>query len=71
MKVLFFIIAVCMPLGLKFSSYFKDTSYAVPNTINYFRWFPYTNIWERNDVEQQQIIEERISYVDALMFYSD
>ena len=70
-KVLFFIIAVCMPLGLKFSSYFKDTSYAVPNTINYFRWFPYTNIWERNDVEQQQIIEERISYVDALMFYSD
>ena len=27
--------------------------------------FPYTNIWERYDVEQQQIIEERISCVDA------
>ncbi len=69
-RSLFFIIVICIPLMIEFRGYFKDTSYALPGSKNYFRWYPFTNIFEIEDSQQQQIVYEREKYVDALMFES-
>lgn len=67
MLVRFFFILIPLLSPLLF--YMEDTSYILSNTRNYFRWWPYTDIFHANDIEQKAIVTDREYYVDEHMYY--
>lgn len=67
MLVRFFFILT--PLFSPIIFYIEDTSYILSNTRNYFRWWPYTDIFHIDDIEQKAIVADREFYVDEHMYY--
>ncbi len=62
-----FVFIVFIPLFFTFGQYFKDTSEVMKDTRYYFLWYPYTNVFEKEETEQKIIINKRERYVDDLM----
>jgi hypothetical protein len=64
-----FIILVIMPISMEYLIYISDTSHIQHNTKRYFRWYPYTTVFYKNNKYQQKITNNRELYIDNVEEY--
>lgn len=60
--VLFFIPGVLL---FKSQEYLQDTSSVMPGTRFYFRWYPYTHVFDLESKKQFDVVEKREKWVDT------
>lgn len=65
-KKLVLLLFLVVPCTYFNSKYFEDTSHILSGSRNSYRWFPYSDIFHKDDFEQEQLVQKRIEYVDDL-----
>lgn len=65
------ILLIVIPMTRNYVRYFKDTSYILKNTTYSFIWYPYISIMQKGEPDIEKIVNDRVYYVDKLMYYQN